>query len=314
MRKILFLSFMALVLVAGSGQAADKLKFATASKFDNFFNLLMWAAEEKGYWRENGLEVEWIPFAGGGAMYQAVAAGSVAIGLTGSASLIQASAAGIPVLVVAELGGDEYFFWVSPQSGIKEPKDLKGARIGIARTGGMVHAYGRVAARALGLEKEIKFVAGGGVSEEIAAIRTGKLDGRVSSVATMAKAMAAGTVKKFISVHNYFPKEWSDFVLFARRDFSQDKPALTKRGSTTMIQSANFLLDNPTWAIDKLRANLDIPLEAAREVYQGLRYSRDGKIDQNAIENVRKFLIEYGIVPEGKAPSLDNLYTREFTG
>ncbi|MEE8449891.1 MAG: hypothetical protein V3S39_09705 [Thermodesulfobacteriota bacterium] len=41
--------------------------------------------------------------------------------------------------------------------------------------------------------------------------------------------------------------------------------------------------------------------------------TKDGKIERKAVENVRSFLIEHGIVTKDKTLPVDELYTNQFT-
>src|SRR3990172_4897564 len=72
---IAVLAFSAAPMAASA--AGEKIKFATAVKLFPVFYLPVLAAEERGYWKEEDLEVEWVPFAGGHPMNQAIAAGAI---------------------------------------------------------------------------------------------------------------------------------------------------------------------------------------------------------------------------------------------
>ncbi|MEE8450178.1 MAG: ABC transporter substrate-binding protein [Thermodesulfobacteriota bacterium] len=54
------------------------------------YDLLSWVAENKGFWKGQGLEVEWVPFVGGGRLYRAVAAGRINMGVSAAASFFNA--------------------------------------------------------------------------------------------------------------------------------------------------------------------------------------------------------------------------------
>lgn len=51
----------------------------------------------------------------------------------------------------------------------------------------------------------------------------------------------------------------------------------------------------------------------AKLAFQGLGFTKDGKISKNGLENVRRVLIDYGMIKKGKAPPVDKMYTAEFT-
>ena len=51
----------------------------------------------------------------------------------------------------------------------------------------------------------------------------------------------------------------------------------------------------------------------AKLAFQGLGFTKDGKISKKGLENVRRVLIDYGMIKKGKAPPVDKMYTAEFT-
>lgn len=310
-----FVALLFLGLFPAKGQAVEKLKFATATKVVPRYYLPPLAAQEKGIWKKNGLEAEWVPFASAPPLYQAVAGGAVAIGLTMAVAQFQAVAAGVPVVIVSNLDStDKFFVWVRPQSRSKEPRDLKGAKIGVARMGSVQHIYGRVVAKALGLEdREVGFVASGGIPESLAALRTGSIDGVILSIGPMADLKVKGEAREFIAVEDYLPKEWLAHVGFAHRAFVKNSPDIIRKVIRSVLEATEFIRNNPLWATEKIKLTSGYSSEAAGLAYQELAYSQDGKVDPRAVENMRNFTIEYGLVAKEKIPLTAELFTAEFT-
>lgn len=293
----------------------EKLKFATATRVVPSYYLPPLAAQEKGIWKKNGLDAEWVPFASAPPLYQAVASGAVAIGLTMSVAQLQAAAAGVPVVIISNLDTtDKFFVWARQESRFKEPRDLKGARLGVARMGSVQHIYGRVVAKAVGLEdKDVGFVASGGIPESLAALKTGAIDAVILSIGPMAELKVKGEVREFSAVENYLPKEWLAHVGFAHRAFVKNSPDIIRKVIKSVLEATEFIRNNPSWATEKIRLTSGYSSEASRLAYEELSYSRDGKIDPRAVENMRNFTIEYGIVAKEKIPPTAELFTAEFT-
>jgi hypothetical protein len=61
----------------------------------------------------------------------------------------------------------------------------------------------------------------------------------------------------------------------------------------------------------KLRSHFRFPEDDVEMLAKRINYGRDGKIDPEAIKNVRDILVKYGII-KGKPASLDALYTNRF--
>lgn len=313
--KSIFSGIILLILLAAvsSGTAADKVKFGTSVKENPYYGLPVVAAQEMGFVKQQGLEMEWFAFKGGAELHRAVAAGSVEMGMSGAMSLIPAIAAGVPSVIVADAQSvDEFFAYVASKSPLKEARDLKGKKVGITRLGGTTHGYGRAVAKVLGIEKEIRFVAAGGVPEMVAAIKAGALDAFLTSYFTVAPLKAKGDIREVVVVRDYLPKEWTDLVLFSRRDFLEKSPEVVKRTVKAMIQGGRSISKERQWAIDKMKALYGFSEEDARASFLGLQYGQGGPVDPRALENVRNFLIEYGIITKEKTPAVERLYVPGF--
>lgn len=314
-KKVLYMATFVIVLaVQSSGLGAEKFNLGAGYKWEPTFYLPVFAAEEKGIWKENGLEVEWVPFAGGSAMYQGLAAASVNMGSAGSTTHLLAASGGVPAVIVATLVTKmEWPLFVRPDSPMKEPKDLKGKKIGVGRFAASPHIYGRVAMKALGLEKDVRFVQTGGMMEELAALSTGSVDAVIDSLGAVAGLLAKGEVRRLMSVSEYLPKDWVDQVVGARKDFLKSKADTAKRVLKALFQAVDFVDKNPEWAIARMMAFQNYPDATARLMYkEGLNFSKDGKITRSAVENIRNIMIEYGVITKERAPSVGELYTEEY--
>src|SRR3990172_12711186 len=160
--KRIFLALASFLIVLGALShplAAEKLQFGTVIRVYPPYTLPLLAAEDKGFWKQNGLEVEWVPFRGSVDTIRALAASSINIVAGSAFGMMQAAERGIPVIAIAGLDKrDRYFIWVSDRSRLKEPKDLRGAIMGVVRMGDLDQIYSLVALRGLGLDKDVKFI------------------------------------------------------------------------------------------------------------------------------------------------------------
>lgn len=298
----------------GQAWALDKLRFGLSARANPSYVLPFLAAEEKGFWKRNELDTEFIPFDAGAALFRAMAAGALDMALGGVLSDVQAIIRGVPVILVTDLKSpQDFYIYVRADSKIRGPADLKGARIGVTRFGGLVHAYALAIAKSLGLERDIKFVTAGGAMQEIAAVKAGVEDGTIVSFFAMAPLLFKGEMRPAVAVRDYLPREWMDVTISARKDFAQKNPQVVKRGLKALFQAADFVMKDSDWTVEKLKSQYGYTEAGARMVHRDiLRYGKEGKIDRKAMENVRNFLIDYGIVPKEKVPPVESLYTNEY--
>lgn len=314
MRNIL-LSFMTIAFLAGTTLAADKVRFANHFKLSPHYALPALAALEKGYWAAQGLEVQYLPFDAGTTMDRGVVAGEIDMGTQGLASLIMAASMGVPEVMVADPNiVTEFFFWVRTDSPLREPKDVKGARIGVTRFGIASHNMARAVVKALGIEeKDVKFIATGGGASHVAALKAGAIDIATLSDFAFAPLKFKGEVKELIRMEDYLPKGVSAQVVFARREFLEKNPALVKKVVKGFLQGAEFVIKNPAWSMEKMKVEFRYSPEVAKGVVPWLKYDTRGRIDEANIRNAAEFLIGYGLVAREKVPSLDKLYAGGFT-
>jgi NitT/TauT family transport system substrate-binding protein len=116
-------------------------------------------AVEKGYFRAQGVNVEFQPFRGGPDLVKAVLANQIQIGVTGSTDVPVFRAEGVPVRFVATtVDGNHFTFNVAP--GITKLADLKGKSIGVTRIGATTWVFAVMLARQQGWdpERDVKIV------------------------------------------------------------------------------------------------------------------------------------------------------------
>ncbi len=312
-------SLLVVLMVVGVGKsgsfAAEKLKYAVPFRLSPIHFLPPLAAEEKGFWKQQGLDVEFVPFKKGSAMMQAVAAGAVDFGVRPFMSTTRAISRGMPVIMVASTGRVEYFsIYVSTGSRLKEAKDLKGAKIGIGRYGGITDAFAHMLVRALGLEKDVRFVASGGTRAEIAALKAGHIDGLIAAPLGMVRFKFAGKIQeiKGTNIKEHLPKDWISDSLFSTVELTNRRPQAIRGMIKGFFQATSFIQKDHGWSIAKMKSYIGYSDALANHVYPLVNWERGGKIDNKAARNVIEFVVKYKIMPRGKIAPLSKLFTNRF--
>lgn len=307
---------LGILLLSGTflpGYALEKLKFGTTIKVTPVYYLPVLAGEEKGFWKEQGLDVEWVPFRGVTDIERSVVAGSIPLGLGTATGLIQGVARGVPQIIVSDLQRFEgEAVYVLPNSPIKEPKELKGARIGLSRLGATGHAGMRIVAKALGIEKEVRYIAVGGQTEKLAVLRAGRVDVITSFLFPVAELRSRGQIRELLSIDAFRPKEWVGHLVFSHRNEGEKNPDRVKRVIRAIFRAISYIRQDPDWARSQMKKEQGYSDKTALEVIALMRFTEDGRIKRTALENVVNFLVEYGIVPKDKKPALEDIYTDRF--
>jgi ABC-type nitrate/sulfonate/bicarbonate transport system substrate-binding protein len=304
------------VFFATTAASAERLDFGSGGKAFHPWYLPMFAAEEKGFWEQNGLDVKWVPFKGSVSLNRSIAAGAINIALSNTVTFILGAERGLPAIIVSEVSPImEFFIWVPAKSPIKAPKDLKGAKIGVTRMRAVSHAFGIVIAKSHGIEKDVKFVGTGGMRAGVAALQTNAIDAYiVAPFSGIVKLKLEGKVREMMGTRDYRPKEWTDLVVIARKDFIKNKPDLAKRAVKGFLQGVDFVNRNTSWSTAKIKSFEGLSSAVATWLIKYYPLTKDGKIERKAVENVRSFLIEQGIVTRDKTPPVEELFTSQFTG
>ncbi|PPA70739.1 ABC transporter substrate-binding protein [Jeotgalibacillus proteolyticus] len=142
-------------------------------------------ANEKGYFADYNIEVEFASFANSDDMLPALASGEVDIaGGISSASFFNAIAQGIDVKIIADKGhnekGKSYFSFVvgaDKQHEIKEYADLKGKKVAVSSTNALdEYIYFQMLEHAGLAKDDVEFVLMSDFGNMLAAIQNGSVD------------------------------------------------------------------------------------------------------------------------------------------
>jgi NitT/TauT family transport system substrate-binding protein len=308
-------AFAALALVASSALAQEKIKYGSSVRLEPAYYLPVLAADERGIFKKNGTAAEWFPSNSGTDMQRALAANAINIGSSSAGADIPSMGRGVPVVILASLQPtDEFAVWVSAKGRLQKVEDLKGAKLGVSRFGGLEHAYGQLVAKQLKLDKDIQFISTGGMAESLAVLVTGGIDGVVLTPGAMMELKLKGVVRELANIDQFRPKPWAGYTIVARRDYVQKEPDTVRRIVRSILEANRFIMskEGKPWAVAKIREIGGVSAEAAEFVYGTLHLSPDGKIERQAIANLSNFMIEYGLIKKEELPPLDSIINDQF--
>jgi len=183
-RELLALALL-LACVSGSSNvwaAAARTKLILVVPHRVLFTVAVpvYVAQEKGFYRENNIDVDAVFTRGGGENVQAVVSGDAQIGLsTGVFAVIGAFMKKAPIkIAAAEITGTDAFWYVQASTPMRGIDDLAGKKVAYSRPGSSSHMAVLAIAdmiKAKGL-KPAEPVSLGGIPEVYTAVRTGQSD------------------------------------------------------------------------------------------------------------------------------------------
>ena len=300
------LALTALVLFsANPALALDKVALGKAVPNSFAFGATEVGIEAKIFERE-GLSIEVTSFRGDAQLQQALAAGSIDVGL-GSGPGLGFRAKGAPAIGVAAMyGPPANLALVLPfNTAIKSIGDLKGKRIGVTTTGSLTDWLVRELSRQQGWGSDgIQILALGAMQARLAAIARGELDGMVVESATGYELEEMGKARNFL-LFGDIAKDFHTHVIYATDDMIDRRPDLLKRFLRGWFRTIAFMHANKDFVVRVAAKVVDVKPSIAARIYdaQMAGFSRDGAWDPKAIDVIRYSLKELGIlstVPEAK--------------
>jgi len=290
----------------GEALALEKVRLGKAVPNSFAFGATEVGIEAKIFEAE-GIEVEVTSFRGDAQLQQALAAGSLDVGL-GSGPGLGFRAKGAPAIGVAAMYGPPANLALVVPSGspIRTIADLKGKRIGVTTAGSLTDWLVRELSRQQGWGSDgIQILALGQMQARLAAIQRGELDGMVIEAATGYELEEAGKARNFL-LFGDIAKDFYTHVIFATDDLIEKRPDLLRRFLRGWFKTIAFMRAHKDFVVASEARTIEVKPSIAAKIYdaQISGFSADGAWNPAAIDVIRHSLKELGIlsvVPEAKA-------------
>jgi len=266
---------------------------------------------EKGFFKQNGLEAEMIPFKGGPDLLKGVLAGAAEIGLTGATDPLVFRERGTTIRAVATIL-EKNHFTLTVSSQIKRIEDLKGGTIGVTVVGSTTWVFARMLAKKMGWdpEKDVKIVGVGGIDAQAAALRRGETQGVIFGDAG-AVLESQGIGRIIMRLDEVTPK-WISLIAYSTDELIKTKKDTLQRTLRAIFQGALFCRDHAEESIRIASKGIGWSEPATRRAYDIVRplLSLDGRIDLDAFRFMQDTLLDLGVLK--KRLPLDDHYTTDF--
>ena len=191
--------------------------------------LPVYVAQEKGFYKENNIDVDAVFTRGGGENVQAVVSGDAQIGLgTGTLAVISAFVKKAPIrIAAAEITGMDAFWYVQSSTPMRKMEDLAGKKVAYSRPGASSHMAVLAIAdqiKGKGL-KPAEPVSLGGIPEVYTAVRTGQTDAGWSVAPFQLDLVEKGVLRVVVRGDEITAmREITPRVHFLNNDFAAKNP------------------------------------------------------------------------------------------
>ena len=287
------------------------VKIGTAVLGDFGFVAPIAVAMEKGYFKENGIAVEFTPFRGGPPLLQAVQAGQIHIGITGATD-VPVFREKVPVRYVAATVTQNHFT-LNTALGVTKLEDLRGKSIGVTASGATTWVFANILAKQQGWvpDKDLKIVPLGPVDAQYAALARGEIHAIVWGDAG-AVYEHEGKSKILMPLASITPK-WISEAAYCTDEYIKTNKDDIRRALRAYFQGVKFIRENQVEAVKIAAKALTWPEPATVKAYQLTTplYAPDGRIDLEALRFMQNTLLEYNVIKQ-RLP-LEDYYTNEFT-
>ncbi len=288
-------------LAVSAASAADpiKLRVASVSVPPSMHTLYMQVAHEEGIYRRNGLLVDGIiQLTSGPLVTQALTANQVDVADTDAEGVLNAAAAGFPLLAVSAPAQHlSYLIMVQPE--IKSLRDLAGKPFAISRPGALSQYLMFPALDREGIARTaVSWIPIGGPSERRLALVNDRVKGALLHLDYALVAQRDSKVVALDRVARTNP-DYPHEVLVVRKELVAKQPEVVVAVTRAIIEACRFMVTNRARTIEiykKYTGETDTALaNAAYDALLGMHgYGVNGGMTRQGLEVVARLAAESG--------------------
>jgi NitT/TauT family transport system substrate-binding protein len=250
---------------------------------------------KKGFFTEQGIDLEIRRFNGGRELMTAAAAGEIDAGSVGTPVLLGA-AKGLPVKIIGSPVAPGNPFVLVAQQQFKSVADLKGKKIGGGNLGGGSRQAFVAIAKANGLSlSDFQVLDTGGSANSFAALQAGQLDATITSELSAAKAEQSGFGRVLARASDHFGHYQHSFF-FATQKLIDTKPENVKGFLAAYRKSIQYAKAHPDEVIAFGAKELELEEQPLRKVLTKSipTWDENGRVDLEGTDNAIKAIKEIG--------------------
>jgi NitT/TauT family transport system substrate-binding protein len=315
-----------LIKLAGSAAAAWPLRLAAqtmpgAAKLrvgnpsvQSFSFLPLRIGVAHGLFARYGIDIEEVTLNGSAKLHQAMAAGSLDIGLGSGTDLIFL-VKGVPEIAVASMAGPPLLLGVVVpyDSPARTADDLKGKRIGISTVNSLTQWLMRELARQKGWDADaLTYVTvGAELPNQVAALVTGQIDAVVSSSA-LGLQLAEGKRGRLLLAAADIVKDFMIHAIYASEPMVRQHPDAIRRFLRGWFDTIAFMRANrdATVRASRERTNFSIAVEEQQYDLVMPMFSASGRFEPRALATIQRSFVDLQLIDH--EPDLTKYCTEQF--
>ena len=297
-------------LIAAPAEAAGPLRVAKAVPEAFSFTPLD-IGIRKGFFKNNGLDLEGSAFAGDAKLQQAMASDSIDIAL-GSGPALAFIVKGSPIKGVAAMAGPPLLLAIVVRpDGAKSVAELKDKKISVSTAGGLTYWLVSETSRRQGWGPHgIDIQPMGAMAPQLAALKRGDIDGIVMDVSNAFNLEKIGEGRILVRF-----TDLTDFivhVIYATDKLIASRPDAIRGFLKGWFETIAFMRAHKDETVKIAMPVLDTDARLTSEIYDELMpmFSDDGRFDPEALAVLSRSFVEMDALPQ--PPDMSKLTTETF--
>jgi NitT/TauT family transport system substrate-binding protein len=311
-RTISFLAVaLACALTVVQASAAEMLRVGKAVP-EAFSFVPLDVGIQKGFFKQDGVDIDEISFAGDAKMQQAMAADSLDIAL-GSGPAMAFIAKGSPVMAVAAMAGPplDLTIVVRPD-GPKTTADLKGKKVSVSTVGSLTYWLVSETSRQQGWGPNgIEIAPMGAMAGQLAALERGDIDGAMTDISTALELQRTGKAR-ILTRFGQIVKDFHVHVIYATNKLIASKPDAVRSFLKGWFEAIAFMRQNKSATVAIATQVIGKDEDITEKTYDEMmpEFSDDGKFNPKALATLAKSFVELKVLPT--EPDMSKLYTEAY--
>ena len=278
-------------------RAQTSVKIGTAVLGDYALAGPFIVAADKGFFRTENLNAEFVPFRGGPNLVKAVIGGEVLLGAAGSTDILVFREAGMPLKMVAtHTEGNHFTLNGAPDLG--GVGDLKGKAIGVTSVGATTWVFARMVAKQQGWDpdKDVKVVGLGGLDAQLAALARKEIHAFVWGDGG-AVTQLAGKSKVLMRLDKVTAR-WISQIQYVSEDSIKKRGDDIRKVMKALFAAIKYMTEQTAEASEIVAKKIGWSAEAVQAAHKisGSLMSHDGTVSMEALRSMQDTLLEHGVI------------------
>jgi len=271
------------------------------------------AAEQLGYYKDAGLDVQLSAYRGGAAAQEAMSAGAADIISYFGAGVGLAVSKGAKEKIVGSASADALGWHVlaNGKSSIRDLKDLAGKKVGITVKGSTTDMFALWAADRAGVQIQTIPLGGGAL---IPSLRSNQVDAIVLWPGLSYKEMETDGARSLIDLGEEMIPTLAD-IYVASQEMIDKRPAELRATLAAIYKALGYMKENRAWSLNFLKGYSHEDDAKVNELTFDkvvLKLPQDGAVKQEWVENSLRLAARAWDMPDLAKVDAASLFTDDF--